>query len=261
MCGIEKLKVEGNPGFLRSTHRKKKSKNKWSKSLGPHPTLHSVPEQKKRKSPLPIPLYRFSVQIIDIEMYWGSLIFFFPRTTCSVENPFWRGWRLPSPRRWDFWCCQSSVSIGQKRMWGRTKKKRTKGWRSIDLYSRNLCRQTEHPSCCAGSFQTARGPWSTCRTPRPRSSPPPLGWCSSQLGWSGGPALWRTPVRKRERPGRVRWGEKLEPQTIPMGSRGRGGEWKLSSGGYLLVLLKAEVESRCFVFKGAVSAEVSCPDL
>lgn len=151
-------------------------------------------------------------------MYWGSLMFSFQGQLVL--------WRIPSEgvafaKSTSLRLLMLPVisqhrteeNVGKDR---KKKKKRTKGWRSIDLYSRNLCRQTEHPSCCAEPFQTARGPWSTCRTPRPRSSPPPLGWCSSQLGWSGGPALWRKPVRKRERPGRVRWGEKLEPQTIPM---------------------------------------------
>lgn len=73
----------------------------------------------------------------------------------------------------------------------------TRGLHNIDLCSHNLCRQTEHPSCCAGFVQMAHGHWSTCRRPRPLFSPPPLGRCSSQPGWSAGRGLGHTPVPRK----------------------------------------------------------------
>lgn len=78
-----------------------------------------------------------------------------------------------------------------------------RGWRSTDSCSCNLCWQTEHLSCCAGFDRRARDHWSRCRRPRPLSSPPPLGWCSSPLGWNVALGLWRTPVQ-----GGLRWEEK-----------------------------------------------------
>lgn len=92
----------------------------------------------------------------------------------------------------------------------------TRGLHNIDLCSHNLCRQTEHPSCCVGFVQTARGRWSTCRRPRPLFSPPPLGWCSSQPGWSEGRGLGRTPVQGKPRLETQTWNLPIKVSFIPL---------------------------------------------
>lgn len=122
-----------------------------------------------------------------------------------------------------------------------------RGLHNIDLCSYNLCRQIEHPSWCVGFVQTECGRWSMCRRLRPLFSPLPLGWCSEQPGWSEGHGLWRMPVQEECR-------LMTRTQKVPL--------WfDLPSRRYLLVLFKADVESRSFIVKGAVSAEVSCSNL
>lgn len=122
-----------------------------------------------------------------------------------------------------------------------------RGLHNIDLCSYNLCRQTEHPSWCVGFVQKERGHWSMCRKLRPLFSLLPLGWCSWQPGWSEGHELWHMPVREERR-------LVTRTQKVPLWF------W-FALCRYLLVLFKANVESRSFIVKGAVSAKVSCSDL
>lgn len=119
-----------------------------------------------------------------------------------------------------------------------------RGWRSTDSCSCILCWQTEHLSCCAGFDRRARDRWSRCRRPRPLSSPPPLGWRSSRLGWNAALGLWRTPVQEG-----LRWEKKTRKHS------------RHSLRRYLMMLLDAKVEPCDFIAKRAVSAQVSCPDL
>lgn len=134
-------------------------------------------------------------------MYWGSFIFLFQGRIILWKSLLKGCDRLCRLRLlcWpQHWCSQALGASTWVIARVRGEHDDTKGWHSIDLCSHNLCRQTEHPSCCVGSVRTVRGRWSTCRRLHPLFSPPPPGWCSSRPRWSEGRDLWRMPVVKGE---------------------------------------------------------------